>query len=125
MYPWQSGLDGSEQTQSVHLNPLNGHWDPDYSHLQRHVSLAVAYNIWLYWKTTGDAEFMRLYGMEMLTDIARFWLSKAEYNESTGRYSVSGVMGPDEFHEHISGSSAAGLKDNAYTNLMISGYFPF
>lgn len=123
VYPWQSGLDGSEQTQSVHLNPLNGHWDPDYSHLQRHVSLAVAYNIWLYWKNTGDAEFMRLYGMEMLTDIARFWLSKAEYDEVTGRYSVSGVMGPDEFHEHISGSSAAGLKDNAYTNMMISWLF--
>lgn len=123
VYPWQSGLDGSEQTQSVHLNPLNGHWDPDYSHLQRHVSLAVAYNIWLYWKNTGDAEFMRLYGMEMLTDIARFWLSKAEYDEVTGRYSVSGVMGPDEFHEHISGSSSAGLKDNAYTNMMISWLF--
>lgn len=123
MYPWQSGLDGSEQTQSVHLNPLNGHWDPDYSHLQRHVSLAVAYNIWLYWKNTGDAEFMRLYGMEMLTEIARFWLSKAVYDEATGRYSVSGVMGPDEFHEHMSGSRSAGLKDNAYTNLMVSWLF--
>lgn len=26
MYPWQSGRDGRETTQKLHLNPLNGHW---------------------------------------------------------------------------------------------------
>jgi trehalose/maltose hydrolase-like predicted phosphorylase len=29
-------------------------------------------------------------------------------------------MGPDEFHEHQPGSEKGGLKDNAYTNLMVS-----
>ncbi len=26
MYPWQSGSDGREETQVVHLNPLTGKW---------------------------------------------------------------------------------------------------
>ena len=28
-------------------------------------------------------------------------------------------MGPDEFHEKVPGSDAHGLKDNAYTNIMV------
>jgi hypothetical protein len=31
MYPWQSGRDGRETTQKLHLNPLNGHWGEDHS----------------------------------------------------------------------------------------------
>ena len=27
MFPWQSGSDGTEETQVVHLNPLSGRWD--------------------------------------------------------------------------------------------------
>ncbi|AOR63820.1 glycoside hydrolase family 65 protein [Pectobacterium wasabiae] len=123
MFPWQSGHDGSEQTQMVHLNPLNGQWDPDYSRLQRHVSLAIAYNIWLYWVNTKDTEFMVSYGIEMLLEIAHFWLSKSQWDETTQRYSIGSVMGPDEFHEHSVGNDAGGLKDNAYTNLMVSWLF--
>lgn len=41
MFPWQSGSDGSEETQVVHLNPLSGEWGDDHSSLQRHVSLAL------------------------------------------------------------------------------------
>ncbi|WP_224555272.1 glycoside hydrolase family 65 protein [Pectobacterium versatile] len=123
MFPWQSGHDGTEQTQIVHLNPLNGEWDPDYSRLQRHVSLAIAYNIWLYWINTKDNEFMESHGIEILMEIARFWLSKSQWNEITQRYSIRGVMGPDEFHEHSVGSETDGLKDNAYTNLMVSWLF--
>jgi beta-phosphoglucomutase-like phosphatase (HAD superfamily) len=48
MFPWQSGSDGREETQVVHLNPLSGEWGDDYSSLQRHVSLAIAYNVWEY-----------------------------------------------------------------------------
>ena len=50
---WQSGHDGSEQTQTLHLNPLSGQWDADHSCRQRHVSLAIAYNVWLYWLNTA------------------------------------------------------------------------
>nr|WP_159084382.1 hypothetical protein [Dongshaea marina] len=26
MFPWQSGSDGTEETQTVHLNPVSGKW---------------------------------------------------------------------------------------------------
>ncbi|GAA2570169.1 hypothetical protein GCM10010210_52220 [Pseudonocardia hydrocarbonoxydans] len=29
MYPWQSGSDGREETQQMHLNPRSGRWLPD------------------------------------------------------------------------------------------------
>ncbi|MDD3961748.1 MAG: beta-phosphoglucomutase family hydrolase [Bacteroidales bacterium] len=119
MYPWQSGSDGREETQTVHLNPVSGKWGEDFSALQRHVSLAIAYNIYTYYHLTGDKEFMDKYGLEMLEEIARFWISKAEL-KNNGRYSIEEVMGPDEFHEKNPGSEKAGLKDNAYTNLMVA-----
>ena len=46
MYPWQSGSDGQEETQTVHLNPLSGRWEPDLSRNQRHVNAAIFYNVW-------------------------------------------------------------------------------
>lgn len=119
MYPWQSGKDGSEQSQSLHLNPLSGQWHPDHSRLQRHVSLAVAYNLWFYLQVTQDKEFLENYAGEMLLEIAKFWLGKAVYNEIQQRYEITGVMGPDEFHEAYPGSAKGGLKNNAYTNMMV------
>jgi beta-phosphoglucomutase family hydrolase len=119
MFPWQSGSDGREETQVVHLNPLTGKWGDDYSSLQRHVSLAIAYNIWQYFHTTGDIEFIVKFGAEMFLEICRFWISKATLNKATGRYEINKVMGPDEFHESYPDSEEGGLKDNTYTNLMV------
>jgi beta-phosphoglucomutase family hydrolase len=123
MFPWQSGSDGREETQIVHLNPLTGHWGDDYSSLQRHVSLAIAYNVWQYVNTTADTEFLRHYGAEMFFEICRFWASKAVLNKETGRYSIPNVMGPDEFHEQYPGSEEGGIRDNAYTNILVSWAF--
>ncbi len=118
MYPWQSGSDGQEETQTMHLNPVSGRWLPDASHLQRHVNAAIAYNTWHYHQATGDDEFMRFYGGEMLLEIARFWASLATYSHAEDRYEIRGVMGPDEYHEGYPGAETPGLDNNAYTNVM-------
>ena len=118
MYPWQSGSNGREETQTMHLNPKSGRWIPDASHLQRHVNAAIAYNVWQYYQATGDYEFMRFYGGEMMIEITRFWASAATYDRTQDRYSIRGVMGPDEYHEGYPGAEQPGLNDNAYTNVM-------
>ncbi|MGX7059058.1 glycoside hydrolase family 65 protein [Vagococcus humatus] len=123
MFPWQSGLDGSEQSQKIHLNPLSGEWGPDHSRLQRHVSLAIAYNVWFYWHNTQDQTFMEMYGLELLLEIAKFWLSVTRFDSQDNRYHIEGVMGPDEFHEAYPNSEKGGLKDNAYTNMMVVWLF--
>jgi len=119
MFPWQSGSDGREETQIIHLNPLSGEWGDDYSSLQRHISLAIGYNVWNYYHTTGDLDFMEQYGAELLIDICKFWASKSSRGKD-GKYHIDKVMGPDEFHETLPGSGVGGLTDNAYTNIMVS-----
>jgi alpha,alpha-trehalase len=118
MYPWQSGSSGREESQQLHLNPKSGRWLPDNSHLQRHINIAVAYNLWQYYQATGDMEFLSFYGAEMLLEIARFWASVSTYNSQLGRYEIFGVMGPDEYHDAYPDTEQAGLNNNAYTNIM-------
>ena len=121
MYPWQSGSDGREESQILHLNPESGHWLPDHSQLQRHINAAIAYNVWHYYETTEDHEFLYFYGTEMLVEIARFWASIATRDETDGRYAIRGVMGPDEYHTaypDVDEDEAPGLDNNAYTNVM-------
>ena len=120
MYPWQSGSDGKEETQVVHLNPRSGLWEPDLSQNQRHVSAAIFYNIWHYLQATGDTDFLLGPGAEMMMEIARFWSSIAHFNPQRGRYEIHGVMGPDEFHEKYPDSDEFGLRNNAYTNVMVA-----
>ena len=120
MFPWQSGSDGQEETQVVHLNPLSGQWDPDHSHNQRHVNAAIFYNVWQYYEATGDVDFLREHGAEMMLEIARFWASIAHYNSERDRYEIHGVMGPDEFHEKYPEADEGGLRNNAYTNVMVA-----
>ena len=120
MFPWQSGSEGTEETQSTHLNPLSGQWEPDLSRNQRHVNAAIFYNIWQYYKATHDHAFLAEYGAEMMLEIARFWESIAHYNPERRRYEIHGVMGPDEFHEKYPGAVEGGLRNNAYTNVMVA-----
>lgn len=123
MYPWQSAMYGDEQAQLIHLNPVDNSWDPDNSRLQRHVSLAIFYDLWFYTHVTKDFSLLYQGGLEMLIEISRFWLNKAEYDPKDQRYHIAGVMGPDEFHEGYPKADRGGLKDNAYTNLMAAWIF--
>ncbi len=120
MFPWQSGSEGIEESQRVHLNPLSGRWEPDLSHNQRHVNAAIFFNIWNYFQATHDQAFLESYGAEMMLDIARFWASIAHFNPARERYEIHGVMGPDEFHEKYPGAQQGGLANNAYTNVMVA-----
>ena len=118
MFPWQSGSDGREESQSMHLNPVSGRWLPDATHLQHHVGAAVAWDVWHYFEATHDMEFLRFSGAEVLIEIARFWSSIATYHEGLERYEVRAVMGPDEYHDGYPDRSEPGLDNNAYTNIM-------
>ncbi|HEX5569556.1 MAG TPA: glycosyl hydrolase family 65 protein, partial [Streptomyces sp.] len=117
MYPWQSGSDGREETQTLHLNPRSGRWLLDHSRLQHHVGSAVAYNVWQYCQASGDVEFLQTKGAEMLLRIAQFWGDVARYDPAHERYRVLGVVGPDEYHEAYPDAGRPGLDDNAYTNV--------
>lgn len=118
LYPWQSGSDGREVSQLIHLNPLSGRWLPDVSRLQRHAGLAVAFTTWHYYEATGDLGFLQEEGAEMILDIARYWAALATFDPDLDRYVIRGVMGPDEFHTGYPGAEDEGVDNNAYTNIM-------
>ncbi|MFO7890942.1 MAG: glycoside hydrolase family 65 protein [bacterium] len=118
MFPWQSGSDGREESQVIHLNPKSGEWEPDNTYLQRHVNAAIAYNICKYYEVTLDIEFMSFYGVEMLLNISQFLASISTFNSERDRYEIHNVVGPDEFHTAYPDSDEPGLNNNAYTNVM-------
>lgn len=118
MFPWQSGSNGREESQVIHLNPQSGRWIPDNTRYQRHISAAIAYNVWQYYQGTDDKDFLASFGAELILNTALFWSEIAEYNDETDRYEIRGVMGPDEYHTHYPGSDKPGLNNNAYTNFM-------
>jgi kojibiose phosphorylase len=70
----------------------------------------VAFGVDHYLAATGDDDFFRDYGAEVVMQAARFWNSRAEFNRETGEYSINRVIGPDEFHAHVD--------DSVYTNMM-------
>jgi trehalose 6-phosphate phosphatase len=116
MYPWQSGSNGEEMSQQLHLNPASGRWVPDPTHLQRHIGLAVTYNTWRYYQATGDLAFLADQGAEMMLEVARFFADLATYDG--GRYGIHGVVGPDEFHIAYPDAGEPGLSNNTYTNVL-------
>ena len=118
MYPWQSGSDGREVSQEVHLNPESGRWLPDASARAHHVGLAIAYNAWQFYQVTGDRQWLVDYGAEMLVEIARFWVGLASFDQTRRRYTIRGIIGPDEFHSGYPGKEFDGIDNNAYTNVM-------
>ncbi|MFP4163423.1 MAG: glycoside hydrolase family 65 protein [Chitinispirillaceae bacterium] len=118
MFPWQSGSSGREENQRIHLNPASGRWVPDVTHLQRHVNVAIVYNIWQYFQVTDDKDFFYYFGAEVIFEIAKFWSSIARYNPQRERFEIHGVIGPDEYHTAYPGAQKPGINNNAYTNFM-------
>ena len=58
---------------------------------------------------TGDEDFERDYGTELLVETARLWMSLG-HHEPDGSFRIDGVTGPDEY--------SALVDNNVYTNLM-------
>jgi trehalose/maltose hydrolase-like predicted phosphorylase len=119
-FPWQSGSSGREESQVLHLNPKSGRWLPDNSWLQKHINVAVAFNLWHYVQVTGDRDFLRSRAGPILLELARYWASVCEADGTDGRFHIRGVMGPDEYHDAYPDADRPGLDDNAYTNVMVA-----
>lgn len=98
-YPWQSGLDGTEQCSL---------WE--YADNEVHITADVAYGLMHYYRATDDVEFMKKAGLEILLETARFWTCRADWDAS-GKAHLINVMGPDEYSPMT--------RDNAYTNRMV------
>jgi len=120
LFPWQSGSDGREETPRQLYNTRSGRWMPDNSSRQRHVGLAVAHNAWQHFQATGDRAWLAARGGELIIEVTRMFASQATYDPAGERFHIAGVMGPDEYHDGYPDAPGTGLRDNAYTNVLLS-----
>jgi trehalose/maltose hydrolase-like predicted phosphorylase len=109
LYAWESADTGEEATPKEVIGPDRQVIPILSGRQEQHISADVAYAVWQYWRATGDEDFLKEAGAEILLETARFWASRARL-EAEGRRHIRGVIGPDEYHEDID--------DNAFTNVM-------
>jgi alpha,alpha-trehalose phosphorylase len=74
-----------------------------------HVNADIAKAVVRYVEATGDEDFERDTGVELLVETARLWRSLG-HHDHRGTFHIDGVTGPDEY--------SAIADDNTYTNLM-------
>jgi len=108
-YAWESADTGAEASPAQVIAPDRQVVTILCGTQEQHISADVAYAVWHYWRATGDDEFLRDAGAEIILETARFWVSRATL-ETDGLRHIRGVIGPDEYHETID--------DNAFTNVM-------
>ena len=96
-FPWRT-IRGQE---------CSGYWPAGTAAF--HIDPDIADAVVRYQHATGDTEFEREVGLELLVETARFWRSLG-HHDPTGRFRIDGVTGPDEY--------SAVADNNIYTNLM-------
>jgi alpha,alpha-trehalose phosphorylase len=96
-FPWRT-IAGQESS---------GYWPASLAAF--HVNADIATACTRYSAATGDTDFERDTGMELLVQTARLWRSLG-HHDGDGRFHIDGVTGPDEY--------SAIADDNVYTNLM-------
>ena len=78
---------------------------------QYHINADIMYALRKYVQATGDEQFLRDCGSEMLVETARLWLDLGFYSDAKGgKFCMNAVTGPDEYNTVVN--------NNAYTNLM-------
>jgi trehalose/maltose hydrolase-like predicted phosphorylase len=100
-YPWESALDGTEQIPP----PVSVNSEGLY---EQHITADVALAQWQYYLATGDRSWLADRGWPVLSRTAAFWASRVT-RDSTGRYHIDGVTGPDEENPDVD--------DESYTNV--------
>ncbi len=74
-----------------------------------HINADIAYAVIRQIEATGDVDFERDVGLELLVETARLWMSLGDV-DAAGLFRIDGVTGPDEY--------SALADNNVYTNLM-------
>ncbi len=96
-FPWRT----------IHGEECSGYWPAGTAAF--HVNADIAAAVARYWDATGDVEFVRAAGLELVVETARLWRSLG-HHDINGQFRIDGVTGPDEY--------SAIADNNIYTNLM-------
>jgi alpha,alpha-trehalose phosphorylase len=104
----QLGLKGSAfPWRTIAGQECSGYWPAGTAAF--HINADIADAVIRYVDATGDEDFHRGPGMELLTQTARLWRSLG-HHDAQGQFHIDGVTGPDEY--------SAIADNNVFTNLM-------
>jgi trehalose/maltose hydrolase-like predicted phosphorylase len=107
--PWESARAGTDVTPLL-AHDLAGRMRDIRTGLEEiHIIADVAWAAALYLDWSGDDDFGKSGGRELLVETARYWASRIVVDDE-GRGHIEDVIGPDEYHESVT--------DNAFTNVM-------
>jgi alpha,alpha-trehalose phosphorylase len=102
------GLDGAcFPWRTIRGQECSGYWPAGTAGF--HMNAGIADAVIRYMDVTGDDEFEREFGLELLVETARLWRSLG-HHDAHGNFRIDGVTGPDEY--------SAIADNNVYTNLM-------
>ncbi|UTC06582.1 maltose phosphorylase [Latilactobacillus curvatus] len=105
----QQGLKGALYPM-VTFNGIENHNEWEITFEEIHRNGTIAYAIYNYTRYTGDETYLLNEGIEVLTEIARFWADRVHFSRRAQRYMIHGVTGPNEYENNIN--------NNWYTNLL-------
>lgn len=94
LYPWRT-ITGRE---------CSGYFPSGTA--QYHIDGDIAYAVILYYKSTGDWDFMKQMGMKILLETARLWIDVGHFHNN--QFMIHCVTGPDEY--------TCMVNNNYYTN---------
>jgi alpha,alpha-trehalose phosphorylase len=104
----QLGLRGAAfPWRTLHGEECSGYWPAGTAAF--HINADIADAVVRYINVSGDEDFERDTGLELLVSTARLWRSLG-HHDANGRFRIDGVTGPDEY--------SAIADNNIYTNLM-------
>ena len=113
MYPWEAARPeyGETTPERGMADPQTGERTAIYTGKKElHISADISHAVWKYYQATGDEEFMKQWGDEILLATAVFWADRVEWDEDGWVCHIRDVIGPDEYKQR--------LTDNTYTNYM-------
>ncbi len=100
-FAWESAETGDEVTPTwlPHFEDptrLVRIWTGD---IELHISADIAYAARQYWRISGDDDFWRDFGAQMVLETALFWGDCVQREGQ--RFVLRDVIGPDEYHDHV------------------------
>lgn len=74
-------------------------WEITFEEIHRNG--AIAYAIYNYVRHTGDSNYLKEAGLEVLIAIARFWSQRFQFSEHRSQFVMLGVTGPNEYENNV------------------------
>ncbi len=83
-------------------------WEITFEEIHRNA--AILYAIFFTYEYGGDEQYLRAYGLPVMLEICRYFMSRMSFSERKRAYMILGVTGPNEYENNVN--------NNWYTNRM-------